>query len=95
MRIQGPRLLAAVSGMIAVAVGAILAVEAPSLVVEYRGEGYYSIGPVTPLPILQAFIVVLGLFTFASALTRHRFLSPLTAVCLGLFITSLTFAVRT
>lgn len=77
--------------MIVVALGAVLVTKAPSLVVECVGEGYYSIGPVTSLPILPALVVVVGVLTFALALKGQRLLSPLTAVCMGLFITSLTF----
>jgi len=92
MSIQRLRLLAAVSGMIAVAVGATLAIKAPCLLVEHVGDADYSIGPFIPFPLLPTFIVVVGVFTFALALRGRRQLSPLTPVCLGLLITSLTFA---
>jgi len=88
---RGLRLLTAASAMIVVAVGATLATKAPCLLVEHIEEEYYSITPITPFPILPALMVVVGVLTFASAVRGQRLLSPPTAVCLGLFITSLTF----
>jgi len=87
----GLRLLTAASGMIVVAFGATLATNAPCLLVEHIEEDYYSITPITPFPILPALAMVVGVLTFASAVRGKRLLSPLTSLCLGLFITSLTF----
>lgn len=87
------KLLAAFSGLSVIVVGALLAVQAPSLLIEYtygnRGVGY-SIKYITYSPILPTIIVFLGILTFALALREYRHLLLLTSLCLSLIITSLT-----
>ncbi len=85
------RLLAAFSGTGATAVGVLLAVKAPSLLIEHATDSSYSLTRITHLPILPAIMVILGTGTFALALREYRHLSLLTSLCLGLVITSLTF----
>lgn len=46
------------------------------------------------LPVLPVTVIILGVLTFAMALRGHRYLTLPTSVCLGLFITSLTFVYR-
>ena len=86
-------LLTAVSGMAVIIVGILLAVEAPSLLVEYiyTTDGYgYSIMYVARFPILPTLIVILGALTSASAFRGYRHLSLLTSLCSGLVVTWLT-----
>lgn len=91
---KGFGLLTAVSGMVVIVVGVLLAVEAPSLLVEYTytTDDYwgYSMTYITRFPILPIIMMTLGASTFAMALRGYRHLSLLTSLCSGLVVTWLT-----
>ena len=91
MRLSFLSVAGVLSGLLAVAVGAILVVKAPCFLIESIWNSDYSIGPFIPFPMMPALIVAVGLFTFALALKGHRHFSPLTSMCLGLLIITLTF----
>jgi hypothetical protein len=92
--------VSAVSGIIAIVVGVVLALKAPFLMlveVEYTttsGSHVHVIKGIAPFLTLPVIMVILGALTFILALRRFRYLSLPTALGLGLFITLLTFSHR-
>jgi len=98
------RLLGAFSGIIVVILGGVFALKAPFMFDEFS-VGHRSIshplgirrfigGIPMELPILPVTMIILGVLTYALALRGRRYLTLPTSLCLGLIITSLTFAYR-
>ncbi|MGC8831507.1 MAG: hypothetical protein ACP5PQ_02885 [Thermoproteota archaeon] len=86
------RWLTAVISVVTVLCGVLLAVEAPSLLVEHvqvKNGQSYSLTYVTGFPVLPVFTVALGVLTFITALKNHRFLLLPFSLGLGLITTVL------